>query len=366
MILDFRLGAKRMNIRSWVRWLDSFSDNRKAKTCPEQCRRIGNLKRVGIFAIGFAFSICGAVAHAQTAKVVRIGFLGPTSAASNAGRMEALRAGLRDLGHLEGKNLVIESRWAEGKFDRLPELAAELVHLNVDVILTAGTPGIRAAKNATTTIPVVMVTSGDPVAFGFVASLARPGGNITGSSNFSPELSAKRLELLKEILPRIQRLAVLFNPDNSINKRNLPAMEQTAKLLKIGLQRFEVRGAEEFKNAFSVMAKQRVDAIALPEDDFLNANQNEVAELVAKQRLPSIGRAEFAEAGGLIGYAVNFFDLYRRAATYVDKILKGAKPADLPVEQPTKFEFVINLKAAKQIGITMPPNVLARADKVIK
>jgi len=345
--------------KSWLyRFLDSCSDSLKSK--------IKNLGWGRIFAIGFAFSMCGAVAHAQPAKVVRIGFLGPNSAASNAARMEALRAGLRDLGYLEGKNLVIESRWAEGKFDRLPELAAELVRLNVDVILTAGTPGIRAAKNATTTIPLVMVTSGDPVAFGFVASLARPGGNITGASTFSPELSAKRLELLKETLPRTQRVAVLFNPDNSINDRNLPAMEQTAKLLKIRLQRFEVRGAEEFKNAFAAMTKQRVDAVALPEDDFLNANQNEVAELVAKQRLPSIGRAEFAEAGGLIGYAVNFFDLYRRAAIFVDKILKGAKPTDLPVQQPTKFEFVINLKTAKQIGLTIPPNVLARADKVIR
>src|SRR5437773_8861072 len=340
--------------------------NLKSKTCPELSRRIDNPKWAGIFAIALTFAFGGVVAQAQQAKVVRIGFLGPTSAASNAGRMEALRAGLRDLGYLEGKNLVIESRWAEGKFDRLPELAAELVRLNVDVILTTGTPGIRAAKNATTTIPIVMVTSGDPVGFGFVASLAQPGGNITGSSTFGPELSAKRLELLKETLPRTQRVAVLFNPDNSINDRNLPAMEQTAKLLKIRLQRFEVRGAEEFKNAFAAMTKQRVDAVALPEDDFLNANKNEVAELVAKQRLPSIGRADFAEAGGLIGYAVNFFDLYRRAAIFVDKILKGAKPADLPVQQPTKFEFVINLKTAKQIGLTIPPNVLAGADKVIR
>jgi putative ABC transport system substrate-binding protein len=320
----------------------------------------------------FCFALCAMVfalcpsAQAQQTKVVRIGFLGPTSAASNAGRMEALRGGLRELGYLEGKNLVIESRWAEGKFDRLPELAAELVRLNVDVILTAGTPGIRAAKNATTTIPVVMVTSGDPVAFGFVASLARPGGNITGSSNFSPELSAKRVELLKETMPRIQRVGVLFNPDNSINDRNLPAMEQTAQLLKIGLQRFEVRGAGEFKKAFLAMTKQRVDAVALPEDDFLSANQTGVVELVAKHRLPSIGRAEFAEAGGLIGYAVNIFDLYRRAAIFVDKIVKGAKPADIPVEQPKQFAFIINLKAAKQIGATIPPNVLARADKVIK
>ena len=345
---------------------NSCSDNRQSRACPEPRRRIENRKLVGIVAIALTFAFGGAVAHAQPAKVVRIGFLGPTSAASNADRMEALRAGLRELGYLEGKNLVIESRWAEGKFDRLPELAAELVHLNVDVILTAGTPGIRAAKNATTTIPLVMVTSGDPVGFGFVASLARPGGNITGSSVFSPELSAKRLDLLKETLPRIRRLGVLLNPDNSINDRNLPAMEQTAKLLKIGLQRFEVRGPDEFKNAFSAMTKQRIDAVALPEDDFLNANRSGIAELAAKQRLPSIGRAEFAEAGGVIGYGVNSVDLYRRAAIFVDKILKGAKPADLPVEQPMKFEFVINLKAAKQIGLTIPPNVLARADKVIK
>ena len=355
-----------MRERIWLRSSNSYSHNRKSKTCPELRRSIQNLRWGRIFAIVLIFAFGGAVAQAQPAKVIRIGFLGPTSAASNAGRMEALRAGLRDLGYLEGKNLVIESRWAEGKFDRLPELAAELVRLNVDVILTTGTPGIRAAKNATTTIPIVMVTSGDPVGFGFVASLARPGGNITGSSTFGPELSAKRLELLKETLPRTQRVAVLFNPDNSINDRNLPAMEQTAKLLKIRLQRFEVRGAEEFKNAFAAMTKQRVDAVALPEDDFLNANQNEVAELVAKQRLPSIGRAEFAEAGGLIGYAVNFFDLYRRAAIFVDKILKGAKPADLPVEQPMKFEFVINLKTAKQIGVTIPQSVLYRADRVIK
>jgi ABC-type uncharacterized transport system substrate-binding protein len=350
-IADFRLKEKYMIGRSWMRLMDSLSDNLK-------------WPRVSI--IAFVLVADGAVAYAQTAKVVRIGFLGPTSAASNAGRMEALRAGLRDLGYLEGKNLVIESRWAEGKFDRLPELAAELVRLHVDVILTAGTPGIRAAKNATTTIPIVMVTSGDPVAFGFVDSLARPGGNITGASNFSPELSAKRLDLLKEILPRTQRVAVLFNPDNSINDRNLPAMEQTAKLLKMGLQRFEVRGPDEFTNAFSAMIKQRVDAVALPEDDFLNANQKLIVELAAKHRLPSIGREVFAEAGGLIGYAVNIVDLYRRAAIFVDKILKGAKPADIPVEQPMKFEFFINLKTAKQLAVTIPPNVLARADRVIK
>jgi putative tryptophan/tyrosine transport system substrate-binding protein len=303
---------------------------------------------------------------AQNAKLVRIGFLGPNSAVSTASRMESLRAGLRELGYVEGKNLVIESRWADGNYDRLPDLAIELVGLKVDLILTSGTPGTRAARSATATIPIIMVTSGDPVAFGLVASLARPGGNITGASNFSPELSAKRVELIKEAFPSTQRVGVLFNPDNSINDRNLEAMEQTSKALKLGLQKFAVRSADDIKNAHSAMSKLRVDAVALPEDDFLSAAKDNVVELVSKQRLPSIGRADFAEAGGIIGYAVNFFDLYRRAAIFVDKIVKGAKPGDLPVEQPRKFDFVINLKAAKQIGVTIQPNVLARADKVIK
>ena len=320
------------------------------------------IRRLGTF-----FLTTASLAQAQQpGKIYRIGFLSATSASSNVDRVEALRAGLRDLGYVEGKNLVIEFRWAEGKFDRLPELAAELVRLNVDVILTAGTPAIRAAKNATTTIPIVMVTSGDPVAFGFVASLAHPGGNITGSSNFGPELSAKRLELLKEILPRARRVAVLLNPDNSINQRNLEEMERTAKFLKLGLHRYEVRGADEFKNAFSAMIKQRIDAVALPDDDFVSANGSRIAELAAKQRLPAIGRTDFVEAGGLIGYAVNFLDLYRRAAIFVDKILKGRKPADLPVEQPMKFEFVINLRTAKQIGLTIPQWTLMKADKVIQ
>jgi putative tryptophan/tyrosine transport system substrate-binding protein len=303
---------------------------------------------------------------AQNAKAVRIGFLGPNSAASTSSRMESLRAGLRELGYVEGKNLVIESRWADGNYDRLPDLARDLVGLKVDLILTSGTPGTRAARSATATIPIIMVTSGDPVALGLVASLARPGGNITGASNFAPELSAKRIELIKEAFPSTQRVGVLFNPDNSINDRNVPAMEQTSKGLKLVLQKIAVRSADDFKNAYSAMSKLRVEAVALPEDDFLSATNAKVVELVSKQRLPSIGRADFAEAGGIIGYAVNFFDLYRRAAIFVDKIVKGAKPGDLPVEQPRKFDFVINLKAAKQIGLTIPPNVLVRADKVIK
>jgi putative tryptophan/tyrosine transport system substrate-binding protein len=303
---------------------------------------------------------------AQKAKIVRIGFLGPNSAASTSSRMESLRAGLRELGYVEGKNLVIESRWADGNYDRLPALAIELVGLKVDLILTSGTPGTRAARSATATIPIIMVTSGDPVALGLVASLARPGGNITGASNFAPELSAKRVELIKEAFPSIRRVGVLFNPDNSINERNVPAMEETSKALKLMLQKIAVRSADDIKNAHPAMSKLRVDAVALPEDDFLSATKDKVVELVSMQRLPSIGRVDFAEAGGIIGYAVNFFDLYRRAAIFVDKIVKGAKPGELPVEQPRKFDFVINLKAAKQIGLTIPPNVLARADKVIK
>jgi putative tryptophan/tyrosine transport system substrate-binding protein len=303
---------------------------------------------------------------AQNGKIVRIGFLGPNSAASTSSRMESLRAGLRELGYVEGKNLVIESRWADGNYDRLPALAIELVGLKVDLILTSGTPGTRAARSATATIPIIMVTSGDPVALGLVASLARPGGNITGASNFAPELSAKRIELIKEAFPSTQRVGVLFNPDNSINDRNVPAMEETSKALKLMLQKIAVRSADDIKNAHPAMSKLRVDAVALPEDDFLSATKDKVVELVSKQRLPSIGRVDFAEAGGIIGYAVNFFDLYRRAAIFVDKIVKGAKPGELPVEQPRKFDFVINLKAAKQLGLTIPPNVLARADKVIK
>ena len=320
----------------------------------------------GIFILAIASLASFQTVSAQNAKTVRIGFLGPNSASSTALRMESLRSGLRDLGYTEGNNLVIESRWADGNYDRLPDLATELVGLKVDVILTSGTPGTRAAKNATTTIPIIMVTSGDPVALGLVASLARPGGNITGSSNFSPELSAKRVELIKEAFPATQNVGVVFNPDNTINDRNLAMMEETSKALKLRLQKFEVHSADDFKNVYPAMSKLRVDAVALPDDDFLSAAKDKVVELVSKRRVPSIGRTDLAEAGGIIGYDVNFFDLYRRAAIFVDKIVKGAKPADLPVQQATKFEFVINLKAAKQIGLTIPPNVLARADRVIK
>jgi putative ABC transport system substrate-binding protein len=299
-------------------------------------------------------------------KVWRIGFLGSGSAAGYAKQVEALRAGLRELGYIEGKNVLIEFRWADSDYARLPELANELARLNVDVIVTHQTAGTKAAKNATKTIPIVMARGGDPVAQGLVASLARPGGNITGTVNFSQELSAKRLELLKEALPHTQRVAVLFDPDNPSVGLNVHAMERAAKSLKLGLPRFAVGGPDEFTSAFAEMAKQRVDAVALPEDVLLNTYEGAISDLAAKHRLPSIGRKEFGEAGGLIGYGPNALEMFRRAGYYVDRILKGAKPADLPIEQPTKFEVLVNLKTAKALGLTIPQPFLMRADRVIE
>jgi putative ABC transport system substrate-binding protein len=324
------------------------------------------------FITGFviASTPLGATASAQeykAEKVYRIGFLGTASASAQAKRVDALRAGLRDLGYVEGKNIVIEFRWAEGRYDRLPDLAAELVRLKVDVLVTAGTPGTLAAKKATTTVPIVMVGIGDAVATGVVASLARPGGNITGSTDSVPELMAKLLELLKEIMPRTRRVAVLVNPDNpSRPSPVLKAMGTTAGSLKVELQKFEARGPSEFESAFSRMAKSRVDAVVVTTDVLFNYNVAAVADLAAKKRLPSAGAKAFAEAGGLIGYGLNFPDMDRRAAYFVDKILKGVKPEDLPVQQPTKFELVVNLKTAKALGLTIPQTLLLRADQIIE
>jgi putative ABC transport system substrate-binding protein len=306
-------------------------------------------------------------AEAQPAgKVWRIGYLGSGSASGQGNRADALRAGLRELGYVEGKNIVIEYRWAEGKYDRLPDLAAELVNLKVDILVTAGTPGTLAAKQATTTIPIVMAGTGDAVATGLVSSLARPGGNITGSTDSVPELMAKQLELLKEIMPRTGRVAVLVNPGNLSRVPVLKAMETTAKSLKVELQKFEVREPNELETAFSTMAKSRVDAVVVTTDSLFNANVRTIADLAAKKRLLSAGTKEFAEAGGSIGYGLNFSAISRRAAYFVDKILRGAKPADLPVEQPTQFELVINLKTARALGLTVPPSLLGRADQVIQ
>jgi len=304
-------------------------------------------------------------ADAQQAKVPRIGFLSPGSLSSVTGRYEAFRQGLRELGYVEGKNIIIEPRYAEGKVDRLPPLAAELVRLKVDIIVTVTTPGVLAAKKATETIPIVFAGVGDPVRGGLVTSLARPGGNITGLSILSPELDGKRLELLKETAPKIIRIAYLWNP--VAPGTGLKGMEVAAPALGLQLQSLEVRRANDFDSAFEAIIRERAHALTAAAHPVINDHRKRIVDFAAKNKLPAIYTdSEFVDTGGLMFYGVNFAHLYRRAATYVDKILKGTKPADLPVEQPTKFEFVINLKAAKQIGLTIPPNVLVRADKVIR
>jgi putative tryptophan/tyrosine transport system substrate-binding protein len=278
-----------------------------------------------------------------------------------------LRQGLRDLGYVEGKNIVFERRFADGKFDRLPSLAAELVRLNVTVILTTGGISTRAAKEATSTIPIVMAQDNDPVGNGFVASLARPGGNITGLATFAPELSGKRLELLKEIVPKLSRVAVFGTSANPGNAQSLKEIEAAAGAFKVQLQQHDLLESKDIEPAFRAAANGRADGVIVLVSSVLNSNRRRVAELAAKNRVPVIYPfREFVEAGGLMTYGVNFIDLHRRSATYIDKILKGVRPADLPVEQPTKFELIINLKPATQIGLTVPPNVLARTDYVIK
>jgi putative tryptophan/tyrosine transport system substrate-binding protein len=303
----------------------------------------------------------------QPTKVPRIRYLGFGSPSANSARVEAFQQGLRELGYVEGKNIFIEWRFAGGKQDRLPALAAELARLKVDVFVTAGPTPTRAAKEVTSTIPIVMAQSTDPVGSGFVTSLARPGGNITGLSTLSPEISGKRLELLKEIVPKLSRVAVFRTSTGASNAPELREVELAAAALGLKLQLLDIVGLEDIDPAFRAAGKERADAVFVLSSGVIADRQKEIAELAIKHRLPAISyRSEFAEAGGLMSYGVSFTDLDRRVATYVDRILKGAKPADLPVEQPKKFEFIINLKTAKQIGLTIPPNVLARADKVIK
>jgi putative ABC transport system substrate-binding protein len=270
------------------------------------------------------------------------------------------------LGYVEGKNLVMEFRWADDQYDRLPTLAAELVRLNVDVLITYGTPGTLAAKGATTTIPIVMAYSGDAVAAGLVTNLAQPGGNVTGSTYFLTQLMAKRLLLLTDALPRIDQVAVLVNPDNPLFAPTLQELKIAATSSKVALQTFEVRDPNEFETAFSGMARKRVDAIVVQEDAMFVSNVRAIADLAAKERLPTAGFHGLAEAGGLIGYGADFLEMCRRAAVFVDKILKGAKPADLPVEQPTKFELIINLKTAKALGLSLPQSIFIQADNVLE
>jgi ABC-type uncharacterized transport system substrate-binding protein len=326
------------------------------------------MNKVGWCSILVAATVlaAGVIAEAQQPKKIpRIGYLIGSSPTANA-RDEAFRQGLRELGYIEGQNLIIEYRYAEGKLDRLPELAAELVRLKVDAIFCTSTPAAQAAKKATTTVPIVSV-SGDPVGLGLVASLARPGGNVTGLANLTSELAGKRLELLKEVVPSVSRVAVLWNPVAPSSALRMRETEAAAPSLGIKLQPVEVREANDFERAFSALKRERADALFPLRSPVISNHLKRIVELAAKNRVPGMYDAsEFAEAVGLMSYGTMLPDLDRRAASYVDKILKGAKPADLPVEQPTKFELIINLKAAKQIGLTIPPNVLARADRVIK
>jgi putative ABC transport system substrate-binding protein len=303
----------------------------------------------------------------QAAKVTRIGFLEASSPSAIAARIEAFRQGLRELGYVEGKNVVIEYRYAEGNFDRLPALAAELVRLNVNVIVTGGPTAIPAAKAATTAIPIVMAFDTDPVGSGFATSLAKPGGNITGLSTLAPELSAKQIELLKEIVPKLARVAVLGTASRPGSAHALREVENAAKAFKVQIQFQDVVDLKGIDAAFLAAKKGGADAVLVLGSPLFNANRTELTELATKSRYPVIyDRAEFVEAGGLMTYSVSLADLARRAATYVDKILKGAKPGDLPIEQPTKFELVVNMKTAKALGIKIPNSVLAQATKVIE
>ena len=299
-------------------------------------------------------------------KVARIGYLGPTSAAGAADRIAALRAGLRDLGYVEGKNLVIEFRWADDQYDRIDGLAAELVRLKVDVIVTHGTPGTRAAVKATTAIPIVMAIAGDALLPGLVTNLARPEGNITGSIFYNPEIAAKRLELLRDTFPRIRRIAVLQNPDNPAMGPVLAAMEKTAMALKLELQRSGVRSPQEFDDAFAAMAKNRAEAVVAIEDAMLNGHLKRIADLAIQRKLPAIGLPEFADAGALLAYGVNLVRMFRQAAVFVDKLLKGAAIRDLPLERASNFETVINFKTAKALGTRIPDSIRLRADRVIE
>ena len=327
-------------------------------------------KLVGIVALIVTLAMWGAVATAQQpTKVPRIGFVATVSPATISDRVEAFRQGLRELGYVEGKNIFIEWRYEESKADRLPPpgLVAELVRLKVDVIVTVGPLVTRAAKEATSTIPIVMAQDTDPVGNGFVASLARPGGNITGLATLAPEISGKQLELLKETVPKLSRVAVLGTSTRPGNAQALKETELTAGTFGVRLQYLDVISSTDIETAFRAASKGRAEAVLVFGGPVLSSHRTQIADLAAKNRLPAIyERIEFIDAGGFMFYGASITEMFRRAAVYVDKILKGAKPADLPVEQPKKFELIINLKAAKQIGLTIPQKVLARADKVIQ
>ena len=306
-------------------------------------------------------------AQQQPAKVARIGFLGNSTAALEANLIGPFREGLRDLGYVEGRNIVIEYRWAEGKYERFPALIAELIAQKVDVIVTAGTPATLAVKKATTSVPLVMVAVGDPVGAGIVASLGRPSGNITGLSSIAPELEGKRLELLREVSPKLSHVAVFWNPVNAFHTSAMKQVRAAAQAMRINVLPLAVGKAEELEGAFAAIVKERPDALFILADRIFLHNRARMMDFAAKNRLPSVNAyRELVEVGGLMSFGPSYAGMHRRAATYVDKILKGAKPADLPVEQPATFELVINLKAAKALGIKIPNSILLRADEVIQ
>lgn len=305
----------------------------------------------------------------QAVKVARIGFLSPGSPSDSVTllRLGAFRQGLRELGYVDGQNIAIEFRWADGKYERLPGLAAELVRLRVDIIVTYAPPAIQAAKNATATIPIVMAGIIDPVATGFVASLSRPGGNITGLSMMAPELAGKQLELVKEVLPGVKRVALLGNPLNAGTAPQVQLAQEAARALGLQLQSLEARDPDEIDRAFATMSKEQAGAVIVLTDALLVAHATRIADLAAKHRVPAVySVTDYIEVGGLMSYGGSVHERYRRTAVFVDRILRGAKPADLPVEQPTRFELIVNLRTARGLSITIPPSVLARADRVVQ
>jgi putative tryptophan/tyrosine transport system substrate-binding protein len=364
-ILDFRFWIESQENKPMIH-SKSLSDNRKPVVSHVEPSAIQNPKWLGLSIIAFVLVVAGAVVQAQPPKKVpRIGYLGGPNPLLD--RREAFLQGLRELGYIEEKNIIIEWRSGEGKSERVPALAAELVRLKVDVIVTDGSNSTRRAKEATSTIPIVMTQDVDPVGRGIVASLARPGGNITGLSNLAPELSGKRLELLKETVPKLSRVAAFGTSNTPSTAPALKEMELAAGAFGVKVQYFDILDPKDIEIAFRATGKGRVDAVFVLVGPLVFSQRTQIAEHAAKSRLPVIyPQTEFTEVGGLMSYGLRITDLDRRAATYVDKILRGTKPADLPVEQPKKFEFIINLKTAKEIGLTIPPNVLARADKVIR
>jgi putative ABC transport system substrate-binding protein len=324
-------------------------------------------RKITILALcAMLFALCGSAEAQQPKKVPRTGILAAQSSSVASSRVEAFRKGLIELGYTEGKNIAIEYRYADGRLERLPDLAAEVIRLKVDAILALGTPAALAAKQVTTTIPIVM-TGGDPVRAGIVASLARPGGNVTGLSDSTVDVSTKRLELLKEVVPKLSRVAILWNPLNPTNPLQLKDTQAAAPALGMTVYAVEVKGVDDFDRAFAAIKKDGAGALLVPGDPMFGTEGERIVDFAVKNRLPVMHAGlGIVERGGLMAYSTSLPDLARRAATYVDKILKGAKPADLPVEAAMKFELIINLKTAKQIGLTIPPNVLARADKVIR